>query len=147
MDQKSPKMVQNGSNMAPKSAQVGAMLGSKTVMDPPKSEARTMSKKCLQKIDLLSHLGGILAHCGTALGGGKTDVFPLVFQGLLENIIFIKSRVPRSSWGLLGNIMGPPGPSWSILGNVLGLSWDLLERSWGGLADLLTPEGEKARGV
>ena len=30
-------MVQNGSNMAPKSAQVGAMLGSKTVLDPSKS--------------------------------------------------------------------------------------------------------------
>ena len=53
-------MVQNGSNMAPKSTQVGAMLGSKTVMDPPKSEAKTMSKKCLQKVDFLSHLGPIL---------------------------------------------------------------------------------------
>ena len=53
-------MVQNGSSMAPKSAQVGAMLGSKTVMDPPKSEAKTMSKTCLQKVDFLSHLGGIL---------------------------------------------------------------------------------------
>ena len=55
-------MVQNGSNMAPKSTQVGAMLGSKTVMDPPKSEAKTMSKKCLQKVDFLSHLGGILGR-------------------------------------------------------------------------------------
>ena len=55
-------MVQNGSNMAPKSTQVGAMLGSKTVMDPPKSEAKTMSKKCLQKIDFFSHLGGILGR-------------------------------------------------------------------------------------
>ena len=53
-------MVQNGSNMVPKSTQVGAMLGSKTVMDPPKSEAKTMSKKCLQKVDFLSHLGAIL---------------------------------------------------------------------------------------
>ena len=53
-------MVQNGSNMVPKSTQVGAMLGSKTVMDPPKSEAKTMSKKCLQKVDFLSHLGPIL---------------------------------------------------------------------------------------
>ena len=55
-------MVQNGSNMAPKSTQVGAMLGSKTVMDPPKGEAKTMSKKCLQKIDFLIHLGGILGR-------------------------------------------------------------------------------------
>ena len=55
-------MVQNGSNMAPKSAQVGAMLGSKTVTDPLKSEAKTMSKKCLQEVDFLSHLGGILGR-------------------------------------------------------------------------------------
>ena len=48
--------------MAPKSTQVGAMLGSKTVMDPPKSEAKTMSKKCLQKVDFWSHLGGILGR-------------------------------------------------------------------------------------
>ena len=57
-----PKMLQHRSNMAPKSAQVGAMLGSKTVMDPPKSEAKTMSKKCLQKVDFWSHLGGILGR-------------------------------------------------------------------------------------
>ena len=67
IDQKSikfvhPKMVQDGSNMAPKSTQVGAMLGSKTVMDPPKSEAKTMSKKCLQEIDFLSHLGSEKTH-------------------------------------------------------------------------------------
>ena len=53
-------MDQNGSSMVPESTQVRAMLGSKAVMDPPKSEAKTMSKKCLQKVDFLSHLGGIL---------------------------------------------------------------------------------------
>ena len=31
-------------------------------MDPPKSEAKTMSKKCLQNVDFLSHLGGILGR-------------------------------------------------------------------------------------
>ena len=55
-------MVQNGSNMAPKSTQVGAMLGSKTDMDLPKSEAKTNSKRCLQKLDFWSHLGGILGR-------------------------------------------------------------------------------------
>ena len=53
-------MLQNASNMAPKSTQLGAMLGSKAVMDLPKSEAKTMSKTCLQEVDFLSHVGGIL---------------------------------------------------------------------------------------
>ena len=39
-----PKMSQKVPNMAPKSAQVGAMLGSKTVLDPPKSEEKTTPK-------------------------------------------------------------------------------------------------------
>ena len=66
-------MVQNGSNMAPKSTQVGAMLGSKTVMDPPKSEAKTMSKKCLQKVDFWSHLGGILGQGKKCSSPGGVD--------------------------------------------------------------------------
>ena len=57
-----PKVSEKWSNMAPNLVQVGAMLGSKTVMDPPKSEAKTMSKKSLQKVDFLSHLGGILGR-------------------------------------------------------------------------------------
>ena len=56
MPKRHPKMSQKVPNMAPKSAQVGVMLGSKTVMDPPKSEAKTMSKKCLQKVDFLRSL-------------------------------------------------------------------------------------------
>ena len=38
-------MVQKVANMAPKSAQVGAMLGSSTVLDPPKSEEKATPKK------------------------------------------------------------------------------------------------------
>ena len=39
-----PKMSQKMPNMAPKSSQVGAMLGSKTVLDAPKSEENTTPK-------------------------------------------------------------------------------------------------------
>ena len=39
-----PKIVQKVANMAPKSTQVGAMLASKTVLDPPKSQEKTTPK-------------------------------------------------------------------------------------------------------
>ena len=52
-----PEITQKVPITSPKSTQVGAVLGSKTVMDPPKSEAKTMSKKCLQKVDFLTHFG------------------------------------------------------------------------------------------
>ena len=38
-------MVQNGSNMAPKSTQVGAMLGSKIVLSGSKSEKKQHRKR------------------------------------------------------------------------------------------------------
>ena len=44
MPKRHPKMSQKVPNMAPKSAQVGAMLGSKAVLDPPKSEEKTTPK-------------------------------------------------------------------------------------------------------
>ena len=42
-------MSQKVPNMAPKSAQVGAMLGSKAVLDPPKSEEKTTPKTTPKK--------------------------------------------------------------------------------------------------
>ena len=49
MPKEHPKMVQKVPNMAPKSAQVGAMLGSKTVLDPPKTEEKATPKTPQQK--------------------------------------------------------------------------------------------------
>ena len=49
MPKEHPKMSQKVPNMAPKSAQVGVMLGSKTVLDPPKSEEKTTLKTRLKK--------------------------------------------------------------------------------------------------
>ena len=45
MPKEHPKMSQHVIRMAPKSDQVGAMLGSKTVTDPLKSEAKRRSTK------------------------------------------------------------------------------------------------------
>ena len=39
-----PKIVQKVANMAPKSTQVEAKLGSRAVLDPPKSEEKTTPK-------------------------------------------------------------------------------------------------------
>ena len=44
-----PKMLQNRSNMATKSSQVGAMLGSETVLEPSKSEEKTTPKETPKK--------------------------------------------------------------------------------------------------
>ena len=44
-----PKMLQNRSNMAPKSPQVGAMLGSEAVLEPSKSEEKTTPKETPKK--------------------------------------------------------------------------------------------------
>ena len=44
MPKQHPKRSQKVVNMAPKWAQVGAMLGSKIVLDPPKSEEKTTPK-------------------------------------------------------------------------------------------------------
>ena len=44
-----PNMTPEIPNMAPKSAQVGVMLGSKTVLDPPKSEEKTTPKTAQKK--------------------------------------------------------------------------------------------------
>ena len=44
MPKQHPKRSQKVANMAPKWAQVGAMLGSKIVLDPPKSEEKTTPK-------------------------------------------------------------------------------------------------------
>ena len=49
MPKRHPKMSQKVPNMAPKSAQVGVMLGSKTVLDPPKSEEKTTPKTTQKK--------------------------------------------------------------------------------------------------
>ena len=42
-------MLQNRSNMAPEPAQVGAMLGSETVLEPSKSEEKTTPKETPKK--------------------------------------------------------------------------------------------------
>ena len=44
MPKRHPKMSQKVPNMAPKSAQVGVMLGSKNVLDPPKSQEKKTPK-------------------------------------------------------------------------------------------------------
>ena len=55
-EQKStPKMLQKCSNMAPKSTQVGAMLASKTVLDPPNSAQEATHKTTPKNINLWMH--------------------------------------------------------------------------------------------
>ena len=49
MPKQHPKISQKVANTAPKSTQVGAMLGSKTVLDPPKSEEKTTPKTTPKK--------------------------------------------------------------------------------------------------
>ena len=47
-----PKMLQMVPNMAPKSTQVGAMLASKTVLDPPKSAQEATPNPTPKNINL-----------------------------------------------------------------------------------------------
>ena len=44
-----PKMTQKMPNMAPKSTQDGAMLGSRTLLDTPKNEEKTTPKETPKK--------------------------------------------------------------------------------------------------
>ena len=50
MPKRHPKMSQKVPNMAPKSAQVGVMLGSKPVLDPPRTDEKMTPKKTQQKV-------------------------------------------------------------------------------------------------
>ena len=120
-------MVQNGSNMVPKSTQVGAMLGSKTVMDPPKSEAKTMSKKCLQKVDFWSHLGGILgrlkqkkptknAPAGLTRGVGGLQICKNWQELSRTAMVFITAAPPSGG-------AGSTCPAGQPRHRALGLSW------------------------
>ena len=49
MPKQHPKMSQKVANMGPKWAQVGAMLGAKIDLDPPKSEEKTTTKTTPKK--------------------------------------------------------------------------------------------------
>ena len=52
MPKQHPKRSQKVANMAPKWAQVGAMLASKTVLDPPKSAQKTTANTTPKNINL-----------------------------------------------------------------------------------------------
>ena len=95
-------MAQEVPNMAPKSNQVGAMLGSKIALDAPKSEQKTTPKAAPKKHSERTYIG-VPRGCrieGTAAEGRTSGALaPMHFSTkivttLWENIISAKYAFP-----------------------------------------------------